>query len=259
LAFSWRSSFAVVSFLEHNIFVELICPSCGARHRSEDHPQAFEINCVCGYSILVPDEQAFTTEEPAVDEPASSAQNVDEDFVIPQPSGIKAPLLDPASDPAILESRGTLDMTPPEDLPSEMVYDPFELPQVPELPAEPMLESPPNSITKIRSKPDPLIETTTAQSIVDRVQLASVGQLVGALYKVECQGLDSDALAAVAARAKKLLAARPWLDNELKRHGVSVDSLASSPSLERVPEMLAVEIYLACFELGGRCAFEKMT
>jgi len=39
--------------------VELICPSCGAKHRTEDYPGAFEILCACGYSILVPDVQAF--------------------------------------------------------------------------------------------------------------------------------------------------------------------------------------------------------
>src|SRR4051812_22049811 len=109
--------------------MELVCPSCGVKHRTEDHAGAFEILCVCGYSILVPDEEAMAL---AVPEPSR---------LMPIPFEEAAEGLPPPAAPASAESAPqSLDMTPSEQLPPGMVYDPFELSQTPGFP-DPLAET----------------------------------------------------------------------------------------------------------------------
>ena len=43
--------------------MELRCPSCGVTHKSEDYAGAFEIQCSCGYAILLPDEKEVARDE----------------------------------------------------------------------------------------------------------------------------------------------------------------------------------------------------
>src|SRR5687768_14620966 len=102
--------------------MDLSCPSCGVVHRTEDYPGAFEIQCSCGYSILVPDEQALA--EPALDVPSydpsipTAMEEEDAQMTIP------AEDLSPSE--AIESLPGSNEMTPPDQLPEGMVYDPFE-------------------------------------------------------------------------------------------------------------------------------------
>jgi hypothetical protein len=98
--------------------MDLRCPSCGKTHRTQDYPGAFEINCSCGYSILVPNEEAFQV---ALDENAAEPKNIaaaQDDEAPP----LSAETLDP-----LKEFSPSTEMTPPDQLPPEMVYDPFEL------------------------------------------------------------------------------------------------------------------------------------
>jgi hypothetical protein len=226
-------------------------------HRSEDHANAFEINCVCGYSILVPDEAAFNVETPPDDSAIPTAMEAeDEALVVPSPDADAVPDL---SDPRL----GSIEMTAPEDLPAGMIYDPFELPDVatPEAPqAQNFDESNGDDAGQpIAPVSEPFVdETTPAQTIVERSQLASMGQFLGCNYRLECRNLSQNAMEEILRRCQKLTEQRPWLDTELRKLGMNLEELINSGRMDAVPELLAVEIYLACFELGGNCSFEKL-
>lgn len=264
--------------------MELTCPSCGTKHRTEDYPGAFDIQCVCGYSILVPDVEAFHEG--------------------PSPGFVsRSPLSQEDSETSIkLDSSSFLmnepTYTPSEDLPAEMPYDPFEIPanQVSEPQASPPSEtqaspysepqvnptsgdatlfslptspSPEPRVTPAsgtpakpshkKTPPPPpqaaTAERTTAQTLVERSQSASLGQLLGAPFDVEAQGLSREALVTVSMRCLKLLKNRPWLETELRRRKINLERIPDAPEFRSLPEIVAVEFYLACIEAGGRCVF----
>jgi hypothetical protein len=266
--------------------MELVCPSCATRHRTEEHPNAFEIACVCGYSILVPDEAALARPvDPDGFESVPSA--MEEGDAIPfTPAG-----MDPRSAPEASS------MTPPEELPREMAYDPFELQAPPSAeeapPAPPMptwdpvaapedatfvggvVPSDPtaaptgawavneNAAPAPRAASAPLgarpsagpakADRASGQAMVDRVQAASMGQLLGDDFDLAWGELARGVLVAVTERVTRLVAARPWLENELRARGIDLATLPDRRGLAKVPEIVALEIYLACFELGGQC------
>ena len=276
--------------------MQLSCPSCGVQHKTEDYPQAFEINCVCGYSILVPDEAAIlkSSEETRFDSAVPTSMEEEDkgiSFKLPE---------DRVESGAVenVEAQGVLSMTPPDQLPKGMVYDPFELPQIPLPPSDAASvgENPPSgeglsvdasvetdergpladASSEVTSdsldenaplSPQPVLQqapqshpppASLAQTIVERSQLASMGQLLGRSYRLECLDLDREALTVIKNRCQKILHERPWLESETRRRGLNFEELADTPSINDVPEILAVEIYLACFEMGGRCRFEPM-
>ncbi|MBP7843390.1 MAG: hypothetical protein KA116_01125, partial [Proteobacteria bacterium] len=105
--------------------MELRCPSCGNKHMTEDYPEAFEIQCSCGYSLLVP-EMASEILSPGLESGAFASlpgaiEAQDEAAKI----SIDKELMDPLMNiPKVDDS-----LTPPEELPNEMPYDPFELQQ----------------------------------------------------------------------------------------------------------------------------------
>lgn len=257
--------------------MELSCPSCGTKHRTQDHPGAFEIQCVCGYSILVPDEAALAVPVALDEGPnfkvATAMDAEDAALAVPPPET-------PAEDTLMPGIPPPIDLTPPENLPSGMVYDPFELPATgveppaPELPpsefapsetqssleapSSPSFEdAPPVAVEAPATKTAP-VAPTAGQALVDRVQAASMGRLVGHPYRLKPKNLSRDALVEITRRCVRQVKARPWLETELRNRGVELDHLPDSPELNDVPELIALEIYLACFELGGGCDIERM-
>ena len=253
--------------------MELSCPSCGAKHRTEDHPGAFEILCVCGYSLLVPDEKSFAPVEP--DPPPRTPTAMDaEDAALA------------VSPPPAEEVPSPLEMTPPDQLPEGMVYDPFELqqqqvaapstdalPQAFELPADafnpdPAAGASPSGFESIQPseaspqateapKTAPAATPPPGQSLVERVQLASMGHLLGHSFDISCEGLNRENLVLLAKRCSELTKRRPWLETELKKRNIELENLPENPSLKGVPEPVALEIYLTCFELGGTCSIRR--
>lgn len=255
--------------------MELTCPSCGTKHRTEDYPGAFDIQCVCGYSILVPDVFAFQ-EGPAPGFITRSPTSEEES---------ETPLRLDLGNSVALQDKEPL-FTAPEDLPREMPYDPFEIPQSEpivegesvggfgnlfELPAEPeptpvaapktpahsnLPPRPPSPPPPPPARPRPVaVEAMTAQALVERSQSASLGQLLGPAFDVQAEGLTREHLVNVAKRCQKLLRHRPWLETELRRRHLDLEKIPDTRSLNNLPEILAIEFYLACIEAGGRCSF----
>ena len=157
-----------------------------------------------------------------------------------------------------------------------MVYDPFELPNLDSTPSADTHDSgqansdhsdhtdnPQNSDHDSSAPSNPAAPAApevqmTGQNIVSRSQLASMGQFVGPSYKVSLSGLSTDQIRYVIQKSKRLVERRPWLETKLREQGVDLASLELNSSVSGVPELLAVEIYLLCADLGGRCDFELM-
>jgi hypothetical protein len=202
--------------------MELKCPSCGISHESNNYPGAFEINCNCGYAILIPDENIAVS---------AALENEDGVIAVPLPAEEIAPL----------------ELTPPDQLPHEMAYDSFEL-------------QPPEELVPQQAAPklSPKAAPHSGQLLVERSVMATLGQMLGISYELKISGLDSEATQHLFDRAKNLLATRPWLANALRERGVSLNKPQMPLSLSNVPEILALELYLATFELGGSCEFAKV-
>lgn len=253
--------------------MEIKCPSCGTPHRSEDHPGAFEINCVCGYAILLPDEREFSIgvqQKPDASVPIALEQE-DADLLVK----IDAP----SEDIAQIEGIDfAVDLTPPEELPKEMPYDPFEVGNLGEIPAfdnapaadvggmdfslpttEATPEAPAAESPTPQAAPTPVAppRRMTAQNIVDRAQTASMGQFLGSSYDLECRSLERGSLVEISKRCEKILLKRPWLQTELRNRKIDLQTLVDTSKIENLPEILAVEVYLAAYELGGSCQSEK--
>lgn len=254
--------------------MELSCPSCSVKHRTEDHVGAFEILCVCGYSILVPDEAAFAEPAPVTSHASRVPTTLDA-----EDSELAIPAPEPEAAPAAFE------MTPPEELPDGMVYDPFEVSEMGAATETPAIVAPPTenftpptetaglgfeSIVPEASFEAPAATPTKApaaapaapraavgQKIVERVQAASLGRLLGHSYELRCEGLDRERLVEIANRCEALVKARPWLESELRNRGLVLSALADDTKLANVPEVVALEVYLACYELGGTCSLER--
>jgi len=232
--------------------MELRCPSCGIVHRTEDYPGAFEINCVCGYSILVPDEKAFSV---PVDAPSSKVPTAleEEDNAI----SVKPEIVE-SEEASLMAPEG---MTSPDQLPEGMAYDRFELASE-DGSASGAFPAPPDEVApaseNFESPSEKASSQMTGQAIVDRTLAANLGQLLGPSYRLALQGLSREQKNILARRCQDLAKARPWIALELERRGFKFEEMPDQSSLEGVPEVLAVEIYLGCFEMGGSCSFEKL-
>lgn len=238
--------------------MDLKCPSCGNAHRSEDHPGAFEILCACGYSLLVPDEKAFQVVIAEEDIPAAV------DYSGGAPSALEEsdPKIEvPSETESITNATPSFEaLTPPEELPAGMIYDPFEIQN--SLPTfdqsspasdETHTHIPPSTPANSTRQEKPTAPELSGQWIVERSQSAAMGQFLGNSYKLQLEGLSREALVEISERALQLLKGRPWLETELRRKNILLEKLPDLTELEGVPELVAVEIYLAAFELGGKC------
>lgn len=269
----------------YNEFMEMVCPSCGAKHESDDFPDAFEVQCACGYSILLPDPnmvQSIPESDSQSGFSGSAAALEAEDEALQVPLEERG-----ESDPLDGMIKVSEEMTGPEDLPQEMPYDPFEVPGVDADMANPeeerdyssdeSLELGEGGITPLSFSDDASLDgesdkegaakyetipedtTPPAQKIVERAQLASMGQLIGFSYNLEWTELDAESLKRVKHRCLPILEQRPWLETELKHRGIEFSSLETQKGLKNVPETLALEIYLGILELGGKCLYERLS
>ena len=284
------------------------CPSCGVQYKSEDYGNDFEIQCSCGYALLLPDLEAFSKPQPNTqyaNSPPSALAESD-----------PAELLNPSSTPDAAKDsanqivhplQGSLEMTPAEQLPEGMIYDPFELPadassESPQPAATTPVGSPfedadagadfsgelaglkfeeapddvlgsaedssaaasessfppkGHSAAKSQEDPPPLEAIAPTEELLQRVQLGTMGQFVGALFTIECAGLEKSDLEQIRESCGKLFKARPWLETLVSSRGADLNLFVKKGRLGPIPESLAVEIYLKCFELGGNCSFKK--
>ncbi len=242
--------------------MDLMCPSCARKHRVEDYPEAFEIPCPCGYSILVPDlkqlasqERTKVTVDPSV---AVAVEEEDQKFLIEDPNilaGGEAEAL-AQSDVAV---EASLAMTAPDELPQGMVYDPFELPNVDNqnVPSDSVGQSEPEA--QLSETAGGLPYATNApshlQEVLVQTQLANMGQILGRSFDLELKNLQPEVLEWIRQRLLELIGQRAWLRAELENRGIELESSAPLNSLKRVPELVAIEIYLACVEAGGHCEY----
>ncbi|MEZ4814965.1 MAG: hypothetical protein R3A80_07145 [Bdellovibrionota bacterium] len=222
--------------------MEVNCPSCGSTHRSEDYPGAFDILCGCGYLILNPDLGASTPADdyneinfegpPVVDETSAKdlikVEDPNEEFL-----NIEVPAaLEPEESNFSAEN-----LTPSEDLPDGMLYDPAEVPV-----------SNTEEIT-------PKAESTLSRIFVERVQRASIGQILGPDYDLEFTNLEAEARLQARERIEKFLSDHKWLKEEMERRSFVLKDAFQVEKLYQIPEALAVEMYIACLENGGACLF----
>lgn len=220
--------------------MEVNCPSCGSTHRSEDYPGAFDILCGCGYLILNPDLGASSPSQsdyneinfegpPVVDETSendlikvhSEMENFDIEIT---------PLKN------VEENFSAESLTPSENLPEGMLYDPAEVPIQEE---------------EISQK----AESTISRIFVERIQKASIGQILGPDYDMEFSNLDHDGKMRARERLEKFLQDHKWLREEMERRSFVLRELFQNEKALRIPEALAVEMYIACLENGGSCLF----
>ncbi len=267
--------------------MELNCPSCARKHRTEDHPGAFEVNCVCGYSILVPDELAINaqTQESEASAASMSAAPLSMDA---QDASLSIPL--PQDDQNLTQTQLPTSineqLTPPDQLPPEMPYDPYELSKISQnnnesdqnfeainvphssadvQPESPFIESPQNSINEELSQAPYREEAPSnfgeikAQTIVDRSLAASVGQLLGANYKIKIEKLDSARLKELSETCRQFISRRPWLEAELRKRKFETKQLETNAEFDNLPEVVALEIYLRSLQLGGNCHYERLS
>lgn len=245
--------------------MELLCPSCARKHRVEDYPDAFEIPCPCGYSILVPDLKQLASRErtkinvdPSV---AVAVEEEDQKFLIEDPNLLAGAESESVAPPdSVLDA--SLAMTAPDELPQGMVYDPFELPEVKNE----------NQANAVDSAPPVQNETAPNEGISEsyqnaggasrlqesllQTQLANMGQILGRSFDLELKNLQPEVMEWIRQRLLELVGQRAWLRAELERRGIDLESGTSFNSLRNVPELVAIEIYLACVEAGGQCEYQ---
>jgi len=224
--------------------MELNCPSCGSAHRSEDYPGAFDILCGCGYLILNPDLGADSSSSDSeynainFEGPPVVDETQEKDLIkVETPQDEIFSLELPTSTPLAEESFSAENLTPSEDLPEGMLYDPGE---VPSSHAEIPLDRAESSISRI---------------FVERVQRASIGQILGPDYDLEFSDLSSEARMRARERVDKFLKDHKWLREEMERRSFVIKEAFQNEKCLQVPEALAVEMYIACLENGGSCLF----
>ncbi len=243
--------------------MEISCPSCGQKHSTEDYPGAFEIPCSCGHSILVPDAESedlspdsLDPAEPYFKAPPLSFESQDEALALRSGSVKLSP-----EDEELLRSA---DLTSPDDLPDAMPYDPFELSdehKVKDISEEVAdindaledVEDP----TSDKLGPSPRSKDSTKMDLIDRLQSASMGRFYGSSYTIEIHNLDAPKVAELKTLIDEFLSHQAWLAEELERRGIRIHQALEEQKVDNLPETVAVEIYLRCYELGGLCRFEK--
>lgn len=220
--------------------MEVRCPSCSAQHRSEDYPGAFDILCGCGYLILNPELSSDSQSYNQVNfegAPASSGDSKISVQAEASPTEEALPTITPLSDENETFTSDLL--TPPEQLPAGMLYDPTEIPATP---------------TEEEAAEEPKAKT---EELVERIQSASMGQILGPDYDLEFTELDQESRLKARERIQKFLQDHKWLLEIMERRSFITDDIFQSEKIERIPEALAVEIYIACLENGGKCKFQR--
>lgn len=276
--------------------MQIHCPSCGRLHETADHPNAFDIACPCGYSLLIPLETSeldpsnspSSSPEPAsmVEALVPDLENVDSQSLNEESPLNSTPLAQIASDeaftlqpddsPPTFDSEDSNPLTPPTNLPEGMLYDPYELKSdspgagvgsdLQDIATNKEVafdESSPSSYTAHDIDDEeterPAISQSapseTAQGILDRTQLATMGQFLGVNIDLQIEGLDKGQRLEVFRTCQAIVRDRPWLEVELQRRDLKLEDLVDNSKVKAVPEFLAVQIYLSTFELGGRCKF----
>ncbi len=225
--------------------LKLKCPSCSVEHDLNDYPGAFEIPCSCGYSILVPDVDAFLNQDPGEEtrfesRVPTSMEAEDEAIKVEAQAvdvagDLSFEIINPEDAPE--NSGGAAAMTTPEKLPQEMAYDPFELPAEIQANNEPDLS--------------PEVPMTQAGAIIQKSQLASFGQLVGPSYLVLLRDLNREQKLEILHRVESMLRERPWLDDYCRKNKLKLEDIVEKNEVDAVPEILAVELFLIAIELGG--------
>ncbi len=262
MPFTWRWH---LSFDAYNRAMELKCPSCGNTHQSDDYPGAFELQCSCGYSILIPDEQAFTSpidnDEPDYSAAPMAMSEYDDAHKISieeeEPPEYDLPIFDESIAPA-----SALHMTPPENLPDEMPYDPFEL-QDSEIPGQSDQHSPPvktetraaikTAGNKSSANQSPPI-AVQAQDVAHKIQLASLGYLLGTRFDLKIKSnLSDQQLAGLLDCADEQLASHPWLKEHYKQTRENLEKQIKRKVLSGVPELIALDMYMYCLENNLSC------
>ena len=285
--------------------MDLKCPSCGTSHQSDDYPGAFEIQCSCGYSILVPDEDDLNAPAPDMDEPDYSASPM----AMSEYDDAHKIQIDEHTSPLhsveVDDSTSALNMTPPEELPEGMPYDPFELQDptsasgsesddpasefIPEgFPHEEVqdfgdsakfeanLDFTSNSpeetdnedtTSEDNSEESPVAEKPVepapevrAQDVAHKVQLASLGYLIGNKFNIELsEVVDGELMANMLDRMEDQLALHPWLKEHFKHNRKDFEKIVATKTLPNIPELIALEIYLFCLEQNLSCRIQTST
>jgi hypothetical protein len=253
--------------------MEIACPSCASKHRTEDYPGAFEIQCACGYSILVPDEDALASSETVHGEEAPPPSFDDAPMALEEKDDAGKITLapdedDPMNPDALVAHHqssdaafSALDLTPPEELPQDMPYDPFELQtqwaendspanekQTPEIqePNNAPSETDPDAKDLDAQKPSEAAKSTQAQNIVDRIQMASIGYLHGPLFNISIKELPLSGQKSLKTHLQKFLDEHIFLREHLPKEYSDPSDMIQKGTFESAPELLAVEIYLFC-------------
>ena len=231
------------------------CPSCGRSHRTEDHKDDFEFECQCGYVIIKPNEAQMNAdatmswgEQPAAADKSISRWNDLEaglDSAMNNISEATSPGLqfDEKFSGASIPALDQL-MSSPSQLPDAMPYDRFELDQQEHTALAQDVSSAQAEETK-----------QTGQKIVSRLQMASVEQYLGPDFDLILEDMDEQKIKTLQQFCLELIRDRPWLEMELEQRSLSLRKIESWSQLKRVPEVLAVEIYIRTYVLGGRCKF----
>lgn len=266
--------------------MELACPSCSSKHKTEDYPGAFEIQCSCGYSILVPDEAALAAESdsevdnsngppPSFDDPPMAMDELqDSQFALAGDESSEN-----QEQVEGVESFSSLNLSDPKDLPDDMPYDPFELQDqwaqsnpedglAPKASAtftqgvastEGVSDKGARKEGRAKDANSPAIASTSTktegQDIVNRIQMASIGYLQGSLFDLEIEGLSKDLVKDLALHTQKFLSTRTYLREGLSKDFENPELIFKQPRILAVPEILAVEIYLYCTQNQISCKF----
>lgn len=215
--------------------MEVRCPSCSAQHRSEDYPGAFDILCGCGYLILNPELSADSQSYNQINFEGAPATSENPKITVDvEQATIQSANFSFEENPVFTAEN----LTPPEELPSGMLYDPSEVPAT-------------NVDEIVESKPE------KSQALMERIQNASMGQVLGPDYDLEFSDLDQENRLKARERVQKFLQDHKWLLEIMERRSFILESVFQNEKIEKVPEALAVEIYIACLENGGKCNFQK--
>lgn len=259
----------------------ITCPSCGKTHDSAKYRGEFEIACDCGYSILIPDEDALSQpvdEGAGFQAPPIAMDEEDNSIAIDVDDGTNAGA--EADDKGVEAANpfapfdGATDMTPESELPSGMLYDPDEADSLAESKeawsqnssaqkefldpfaseAADAFAEEVHALPEMETVNEPL---SPAQTLVKRNQSAALGHLVGSSFDLNFSSLGEPLLLKMATKCEELLNNHPWIkqlveDNHSK---CSAEDFMKRKQVSNIPEVLALELFLYCFELGGNCSF----
>jgi hypothetical protein len=250
------------------------CPSCGKSHDSAKHHGAFEIDCDCGYSILIPDEEALSSQNddnnPGFHSPPIAMDEEDNSIAINVEGGGGLESAVPDSNP-FAPFDGATDMTPEAELPDGMIYDPDEADALAdskeawsqdsksegETFLDPFESEKPQDPDEFEEPELEIPTVSTAAALIERNQSASIGHLVGSYFDLNLGSLDENILLKLASRCEELLKTNPWLKQLVitRKSKCDAEHFVSQKKLEALPEVLALELFLYCYELGGTCSF----